>query len=509
MFDNDLRSAPDAAVVEAIADHARAEAAASSRRLAAVTELVRRRCGSDDRDLWACDSWDAAAAEVSAALGITHGRASGEMRMGVSLARRLPRVAELLAEGAVSYRVAAAIAWRTDLVEDSEALAAIESALIGQLGSWGPLSDYKLDQVIDMWIDRFDPGALRRTRAAARSRGVEFGSRDEASGTSSLWGRLFSTDARILDRRLTQMAQEVCEGDPRTLAQRRADALGALAAGAERLCFRCGAPACQSDLGAAAASVVIHVLTDAAALAETPDPNISGRANHEPYILGTSLAEYLRGGPEPEPTGAPAMSSTASTSPILGGGMVPAPLLAELIHSGAKIRPLRRPPATAESGYRPSAALAEFIRMRDMTCRFPNCTVPAEFCDIDHSVPWPFGPTHPSNLNCKCRKHHLLKTFWAGATGWSEEQLADGTIRFTSPAGRTYTTAPGSRLFFPDWDTGTGPVQVRAPEAPTPGRGLQMPLRSRSRAAERACRVKRERALNDARVAERNMPPPF
>ena len=38
-----------------------------------------------------------------------------------------------------------------------------------------------------------------------------------------------------------------------------------------------------------------------------------------------------------------------------------------------------------------------------------------------------------------------MKTFW----GWSEKQLADGTLILTSPAGRTYVTTPGSALLFP------------------------------------------------------------
>jgi hypothetical protein len=36
-----------------------------------------------------------------------------------------------------------------------------------------------------------------------------------------------------------------------------------------------------------------------------------------------------------------------------------------------------------------------------------------------------------------------------------------------------------------------------------------MPKRQRTRAADLAHRIKCERALNDARVAERNKPPPF
>ena len=97
--------------------------------------------------------------------------------------------------------------------------------------------------------------------------------------------------------------------------------------------------------------------------------------------------------------------------------------------------------AVAESGYRPSAALQRFIRSRDLTCRFPNCDRPAEFCDVDHTVPYPLGPTHPSNLKCLCRKHHLVKTCW----GWQVKQLPDGTLILTAPSGHTYITTPGKR----------------------------------------------------------------
>jgi len=48
------------------------------------------------------------------------------------------------------------------------------------------------------------------------------------------------------------------------------------------------------------------------------------------------------------------------------------------------------------------------------------------------------------NLEPKCsspiRCHHLFKTFYAGPAGWTEQQLPDGTIVWTSPSGRTYTT---------------------------------------------------------------------
>jgi Domain of unknown function (DUF222) len=102
--------ADDAGVVAAIAECARAEAAATARRLQAIAELVHRQAdGLVDHSSWWCDNWDAIAAEVAAAQGISHGMASGQMYLAVALRDRLPSVAALFAEGSISARVAATI----------------------------------------------------------------------------------------------------------------------------------------------------------------------------------------------------------------------------------------------------------------------------------------------------------------------------------------------------------------------------------------------------------------
>jgi hypothetical protein len=128
-----------------------------------------------------------------------------------------------------------------------------------------------------------------------------------------------------------------------------------------------------------------------------------------------------------------------------------------------------------------------------MTCRFPGCDAPAEHCDIDHTIAYPAGPTHPSNLKSLCRKHHLLKTF---AYGWGDVQLPDGAIVWTSPTGQTYKTHPGSRIFFPDWDVTTAPLPRPNGTAIAANRALMMPRRRRTRAADKAQRIKAERAPN-------------
>lgn len=87
------------------------------------------------------------------------------------------------------------------------------------------------------------------------------------------------------------------------------------------------------------------------------------------------------------------------------------PAIGELIARGAKVKQVGNPGHEPEPQYRPSTALDEFVRMRDMTCRGPGCDRPAVFGDIDHTVAYPGGPTHPGNLKCYCRKHRLLTTF--------------------------------------------------------------------------------------------------
>jgi hypothetical protein len=115
----------------------------------------------------------------------------------------------------------------------------------------------------------------------------------------------------------------------------------------------------------------------------------------------------------------PPSTGPANTNPavVLGGAMLPAPLLAAKLASTATIRPVIHPgDSPPEPRYTPSAGLARFVRCRDITCRFPGCDEPADQCDIDHTIPYPMGPTQAANLKCLCRKHHLLKTF----CGWRD-----------------------------------------------------------------------------------------
>ena len=506
------------ALIEALRAATRAEAVAAAQRWAIIAALVDWHCKDEDqaRASAALDGWEYAAAEISAACGLSRESASGQMRIALALRDRLPKVGALLEHGEISAKTAAAITWRTRLVTDAEALALIDAALAGVAPTLGVLSQKSTETAIDVWIEKFDPVAVLCARTAARSRCIEFGAQEDPAGTVAVWGRLLATDAAVLRARLTTLANTVCDADPRTVGQRRADAMGLLAVdpNAERLACLCGEPGCPAaGVDPRSAAVTVYVLTDTVpgvATGVVPGNPAPGPEDPQP-------------GPDPElepdtPARDPAMHGeglqglrapaavTGAPGVIVGGGVVPAPLVAELVATGARVKTLTDTAAlTAEPRYRPSARLAAWVRTRDLTCTFPGCHRGAQHCDLDHSVPWPGGATHPGNLAARCRTHHLLKTFG----GWTTVQHPDGTHTWTNPSGHTYTTVPLTRILFPD-----KPIHT-PPPAPTPvatgvgDRRLAMPRRRHTRAHTQAARINAERRLNQHTLEQNAKPPPF
>ena len=82
-----------------------------------------------------------------------------------------------------------------------------------------------------------------------------------ARGWPAISGDLHAADGAALDQRLDALAATVCDNDPRTKEQRRADACGPLARGEATLACQCGSDDCPAaaERNAAAAAVVIHV----------------------------------------------------------------------------------------------------------------------------------------------------------------------------------------------------------------------------------------------------------
>jgi hypothetical protein len=488
MFDIDLPDPSavdalgDAQLVDAVIATSKLESQLQSRRLHAIAELWDRRKKQfePEREDFVVDPWDAVSAELSAAIGVTSSRASGMIRIGEALRDRLPKVAAVFARGEIDMAMVYALVHRTELVEDPESLVRIDQSLADRAPGWTKYSRKKIAEYIDSWVGRFDPVAVREPSKPTDNRYLDV--TPSGQGMAGIYGNLHVPDAIVFDGRINDLVATVCADDPRTRAQLRADAVRALADRLDRMPCSCGNPECGGKPPTPPRDVVIHVLTEPS--------TVDGGEGAPGYVsgFGPIAADTIR-----------TMAKSARRKPLIVPSD-PAP----------------------ERGYRPSVALDEFVRLRDLVCRFPGCDVPAAFCDVDHTVPFSLGgPTHPSNLKCECRRHHLLKTFYSGADGWSDRQSPDGTVHWVSPTGHVYATKPGGMLYFPvlGHPTGevAGPTRVFVPH---PERNAKMPRRQRSRSQDRSRRRCDERQRNadrlDAQSRERtrrlvreSLPPPF
>jgi hypothetical protein len=139
------------------------------------------------------------------------------------------------------------------------------------------------------------------------------------------------------------------------------------------------------------------------------------------------------------------LAGLADTPGTLSGyGVLPADLVRRLAAGDTRWRHILTDRATGAVldvgtwSYRPPSALDRHVRTRDVTCRFPGCTVPARECDLDHLIPFPQGPTNAANLHALCRRHHQLKH----DDHWTVQPLPNSGLRWTSPLGTTRDTWP-------------------------------------------------------------------
>ncbi|TQR84866.1 DUF222 domain-containing protein [Mycobacterium hodleri] len=530
----------------------RVESAACARKVAAMAGLLQAAYaadGSADRDQWCLDNWDAVAAHIGAAQRITLHAASNQLLIAVALHERFPLVATVFAEGLITYQLARTVVQRGALVVDPSALHELDRLLAEALSNREPMSMSTLEKTVDAFVAQVDPQAVHRTETRARGRSVDVGDED-GSGMATVYATLFAHDAKAFDARVDALARTVCPADPRTLDQRRADAIGALSHGSDRLACLCESPDCPAGENPPSTGVVVYVIAHqdtvderpappspapAPDLPDVPDPadDVSPGENAEPsgtcegsesdsderssnVVTQSESRDRTANKPaderaalDGEPpamfagplreltltealTPAPGRLANLRPAALMGGQFLPG-VVACRAAVGATITRIVHPgQAPPEPRYRPSKKLADFVRCRDMTCRFPGCRAPATNCDVDHTIPWPYGPTAASNLKCLCRRHHLLKTFWGGESGWRDEQLVDGTIVWTAPDGRTHITTPGSRRLFPELSEPTKTVQTSRVPLSHNG-GLTMPRRKTTRAQGRASRIQRER----------------
>ncbi len=449
-------------LIEEIVTAHREESMLMARRMGAIGDLLSLRTDEaeniDPDPGWAIITGFArTSAEVGAAMNMAPMAASRLVAQAEALDTRLPSIAELLRDAEIDWATTQLIITRTELVDD-HLISRIDVALAKRFVKWQSWSRRRVINTVDKLIREIDPDAAKERRESSeRGRYVSVTPRPD--GTAQLSGRLTATAAAAFDRRVSQMAAGVCAKDSRTVDQRRADAMLALSEGRELRCD-CGQPECPArgtDDADSGPRAVINVIAS--------EDTVTGNGDEPGYLEGF--------------------------------GVIDADQVRELAEN-APVRWLEEPTVTEDQAmrYQPSAGVARWIRLRDLTCRFPGCDRPVARCDIDHTTPFNHadpaagGLTVPWGLADYCRQHHRLKTFHSGAGGWNDEQLPDGTVVWTSPTGQTYRTTPdGPELF-----AGMRPACA----APT--------ARKASRARDKAARIKlirkqlsEQRPINTAR----------
>ncbi len=407
--------------LDALAAAGRAEGAAVAQKLHLAALLV-----SEGREHGVVD--------VATTLSVSTGAAHALAHLGEVLETRLPGVRRALAAGLLDLSRVRVVVDRTESVTDPVVLRAVERQVLDAVLAEGRCTTRgQVQLAVDRAVAEHDPAALvERRRRAVADRTVQV--RPGADGMSSVWGLLPAAEGVTLDARLRELALGVCGEDPRTLAQRRADALLALARGHRGLACACGSPVCPTSATPTThhrCPPLVQVVVDASVLAGATDlPGV-----------------------------------------LVGHGVIDADSVRALAQDARWQRLLALdglPVLPTQGRYRPSPRLAAAVRARDGHCRFPGCTVPAAGCDLDHVVPHARGgETSPANLACVCRRHHGLKT----ATTWSAVMDPDATLHWQGLHGQRLhsvpTGMPPSRA--PVLPAAAPPPLVAPVERPLPG----------------------------------------
>ena len=483
--DDPFDGVPEGELVGVLCAWDRVEAHAAARKLAVVAELARRNPAPEDAEF--------TANQVAYALG--ESRARGYELMGTAghLDSHLPGTKAALYDGSVSLGKARLIATATGLLDEAEARAA-EAEVLDRAARLTPGG---LRAAIARAVIKAAPKkAKQRREALAKFARVERWLED--SGNAALAGRELPPDeALAADERITAWAHELRKAgldggmdeirarayldlllgkDSRPGASLPAASLPAASLPAASLpaASRPGASGQPGGPGPAPAGFAGRVtltvpLATLSGLADRPgelaglgpvDPwlarDLAGAAARNPkttwcvtvtdeqgHAVGHGCA---RPGPknhrERAGPGPPGFSFTPASrdGPPSGYGTwrlsTPGP---DLI---VTLEPITTDPCDHRhqaAGHDPGVKLRHLSQVRHATCTSPICRRPAAQCDHEHNTPYETGGrTCLCNTGPKCRHDHRLKQH----PRWTVDQLPDGTFRWTTPAGRTYTTEP-------------------------------------------------------------------
>jgi hypothetical protein len=360
-----LGELPDARLEEDLTELHRAVEHLELERLRRLAELDRRRLYERDGHL-------SGAGWMVRHLGMGWGAAREQVRLARGL-DQMPRTRQALEEGGVSLGAARVLA--AARLAEPEAFASAEELLV-ETARRHSVAD--LGRVVAFWREQVaaerlgDPEERRRARRRLHASVLLDGMVRVDGDLDPEAGEALLTALRsVMD---AEAKGPGARGDPRTAAQRRADALGEI---------------CRGWLDRA------------------DRPQVGGERPHLTLTMGI---ETLRGGLAAIHDGteghdtSPTLDHTGPTSVATARRFACDAALMRVVLDGAS-QPL-------DVGRRTkivSPGLRRAVIVRDRTCRFPGCGRPHPWCDAHHVRHWADGgETALGNLLLLCRPHHRL-----------------------------------------------------------------------------------------------------
>jgi hypothetical protein len=405
---------------------------------------------------------------VSCALGISSSAATRLVALSVRLTDVLPEALDAWSAGVLDDTRVRVLASATEVVDDDTARAVTRQVLPdAATAPWDGPSPRAWRTRVERAVVRADAEAAARRRAAAlAARRVR--TWPDSDGIAVLQWRADATEIALADQVITDLARALPPTDehgvPRTMDQRRTDALSALFHAVR-----------DRSLGQHPDDATSR--STPTSPADTALPRIPVQRVHD---LGLVLhADTLFGdGSAADDTaqlrvlGPPAVLDPTSARSLarqrLTYGDAVQVLFVDttgalqhvirLDHHAARdacrsrdtlraavLDALQDAPALETDGYHPTGAIARYVRADAPTCSFYDCPRRARDSDLDHDTPWPRGPTSVTNLDPKCRRHHHAKTAQAVHTTL---HAGPGTgprhITWQLPGGLMVTTRPES-----------------------------------------------------------------
>lgn len=255
--------------------------------------------------------------------------------------------------------------------------------------------------------------------------------RTDEDGMATLTAITAVHDAMAADYRLTLIAKKLrqADGEDRTLEQLRVDALIDLIHG--------------------------RLTVEATARELEDDEMTDGRDPAETFARKESVGSYAR----------PVINVTVPITTLIGvsddpavmaGGVtIPAELARQIaMHPESSWYRMLTDPAgnfveLSTESYAPTEAICRWCVARDVTCVWPGCSRPASIIEFDHRVRFPFGKTSTRNIQCLCRRHHLVKH----SEGFEVVLEEDGSFTWTSRFGSVFRT-PAPEMPVAVWPAG-------------------------------------------------------